>query len=168
MIGTPLHWIDGPWKGKLALAARPRGGEWLDDELASWGRQGIDIVFSLLESEENDALDLAGEASAAQANGMSFWPFPIGDRQVPASESALSDMLRKLDAELEDGRNVAIHCRQGVGRTGLVAACLLIMKGMKPDKAVQQLGAARGVPVPETPEQRTWLDQFATTFGGKI
>ena len=22
-----LYWIDGPWPGKLAVAARPRGGE---------------------------------------------------------------------------------------------------------------------------------------------
>ena len=31
---TSLYWIDGPWKGKLALSGRPRGGDWLKDETA--------------------------------------------------------------------------------------------------------------------------------------
>ncbi len=35
MLGTTLYWVRGPWPGKLALAARPRGGEWLDDEIAA-------------------------------------------------------------------------------------------------------------------------------------
>ena len=49
---TELYWVDGPWLGKLALAARPRGGDWLEDEMANWRRAGIDTVLSLLTPEE--------------------------------------------------------------------------------------------------------------------
>jgi len=86
MMSTQLHWIDGPWPGKLALAARPRGGEWLDDEIQAWRRQGIGVVFSLLTPEEEDDLDIAAEASIARTHGMNFLSFPILDRQVPDSE----------------------------------------------------------------------------------
>ncbi len=161
---TKLHWIDGPWQGKLALAARPRGGEWLDDEMASWHREGIGTVFSLLTPEEESDLDVAAEAATAKSHGMQFWSFPILDRQVPDSESTLSDALRKLEAELEAGGNVVVHCRQGIGRTGLVAACLLVMNGVEPEAAVQRLSGARGVSVPETSEQRQWIDQYARAF----
>lgn len=164
MKWTELHWIDGPWPGKLAVAARPRGGEWLDDEIESWRQEGIGTVFSLLTPEEERDLDIAAEANTAKAHGMKFWSFPILDRQVPHSESRLSQALRKLDTELEAGRNVVLHCRQGVGRTGLVAACLLVTNGIGPEEAVQRLSAARGVPVPETTEQRRWIDQYAKTF----
>lgn len=161
---TKLHWIDGPWPGKLALAARPRGGEWLADEMASWRREGIGTVLSLLTPEEESDLEVAAEAETAKSHGMKFWSFPILDRQVPDSESTLSDALRKLEAELEAGGDVVVHCRQGIGRTGLVAACLLVMNGVEPEVAVQRLSAARGVPVPETPEQRRWIDQYAKAF----
>ncbi|HEV2199817.1 MAG TPA: dual specificity protein phosphatase family protein [Bryobacteraceae bacterium] len=161
---TKLYWIDGPWPGKLALAARPRGGEWLDDEIESWRREGIGTVFSLLTPEEAHDLDLGAEASTARAHGMKYRSFPILDRRVPDSESGLSQALKKLDAELEAGRNVVLHCRQGVGRSGLVAACLLVMNGIDPKAAVQRLSAARGAPVPETPEQRRWIDQYAKTY----
>jgi protein-tyrosine phosphatase len=92
--------------------------------------------------------------------------FPILDRQTPESEDELAQTLAKVEAELAVGRNVVLHCRQGIGRTGLVAACLLLTKGLDPETAVNRISAARGIPVPETQEQRRWIDRYAGTFAG--
>jgi protein-tyrosine phosphatase len=146
------------------LAARPRGGEWLEDEIAAWRREGVDIVLSLLTSDEERDLDLAAEETAARSHGVRFFRFPIEDRQTPDSELELSRSLEKLDAELSAGRNVVVHCRQGIGRTGLFSACLLVGKGVNPEDAVQRLSAARGAPIPETPAQRRWIDRYATAM----
>jgi len=164
MMGTKLYWVDGPWPGKLALAARPRGGDWLEDEMTSWKRAGVHAVFSLLTPEEEQDLDLANEARAVRACGMGFLSFPIPDRQVPDSEGQLAKALEKLNEELASGKNVVLHCRQGIGRTGLVAACLFLTKGLDTHTAVERLSAARGTFVPETAEQRRWIDHYATTF----
>lgn len=40
-----LFWIPGPWRGHLAIAARPRGGTG-DDEASAWRRAGIEVVLS--------------------------------------------------------------------------------------------------------------------------
>jgi protein-tyrosine phosphatase len=161
---TELHWVNGPWPGKVALASRPRGGDWLEDEMEAWRRAGIDTVFSLLTSEEEQDLDLKREAQEAKTHGMKFGSLPIPDRQVPTSESELSEALDRLDADLSAGKNVVVHCRQGIGRTGLVAACLLVKKGLTPGAAVDMLSAARGTMVPETDEQRHWIDQYAAVL----
>ena len=161
MTGTELHWVDGPWPGKLALAARPRGGDWLEDEITIWQRGGVNTVFSLLTSEEERDLGISREAAEARTHGMKFLSYPIVDRQVPDSESDLATALEKLDAELAAGKNVVLHCRQGIGRTGLVAACLLLTKGVAPETAVSLLSAARGTSVPETPEQLEWIRHYA-------
>jgi protein-tyrosine phosphatase len=160
-----LHWADGPWSGKLALAARPHGGDWLADEIASW-REGVDIVFSLLTSEEERDLSLSDEAMQVKSRGMQFLSFPISDREVPESPVKVAAALEKLDAALSSGSNVVVHCRQGIGRTGLMAACLLVMKGLKPEAAVKSLSAVRGISVPETAAQRRWIDHYATTLAG--
>jgi protein-tyrosine phosphatase len=165
-MSTKLYWADGPWPGKLALAARPRGGEWLEDEIASWRREGVDTVLSLLTPEEEGDLGLNNEAHHVKARGMQFVSFPIPDREVPDSDAKVAAALEKLDADLSSGRNVVVHCRQGIGRTGLIAACLLVMKGLNPEAAVKSLSAARGTSVPETAAQRRWIDHYATILAG--
>lgn len=158
---TELHWLNGPWPGRLALAARPRGGDWLGDEISSWKRIGIGAILSLLTSEEEQDLGLIGEADAARKEGLEFLSLPIPDRQVPTSQERLREAVERLNAILASGRNALVHCRQGIGRTGLVAACLLIKNGMSPGAAVEAVSEARGVAVPETIEQREWIERFA-------
>ena len=160
-MSTKLHWVEGPWPGKFALAARPRGGDWLEDEIEAWHGDGIDAVVSLLTPDEEQDLDLGREAQAVRAQGMKFVSFPIPDRQVPNSETEMAAVLERIDAELSAGRNVVVHCRQGIGRTGLVGACLLVTKGLSPEKAVKSMSTARGNSVPETEAQRRWIDHYA-------
>ena len=163
-MGRELHWVDGPWPGKLALAARPRGGDWLQEEIASWHGAGIDTVLSLLTPEEEQSLDLTNEASVVKARGMNFMQLPIPDREVPGSETEVSAALEKLNAKLSSGRNVIVHCRQGVGRSGLVAVCLLVTNGLDVKTAVKSISVACGVLVPETKEQRQWIDHYVAVL----
>ena len=162
---TPnFSWIDGPWPGKVAVAARPRGGDWLNDELSGWRRVGVDSVLSLLTPGEEADLDLRDEAATTRAHGMKFVSFPIPDREVPNSESELASVLDRVDKDLSSGKNVLVHCRQGIGRSGLVAACLLVSRGIAPEKAIDQISTARGLPVPETSEQRNWISHYAAVL----
>lgn len=148
------------------MASRPRGGDWLDDEMVSWRHAGVDAVLSLLTPEEEKALALEDEGRAAGTHGMQFISLPILDRQVPRSEAAMAPVLAGVDSLLESGKNVLVHCRQGIGRAGLVAACLLVAKGYDPRDAVGRVSQARGIPVPETAEQRQWIDRYAAILSG--
>lgn len=160
-MAAKLYWVEGPWSGKLALSARPRGGDWLEDEVTDWKRAGISAVLSLLTPEEEQELDLRNEGSRVRNVGLEFSSLPIADRQIPQSEAKLGAALEQTNVALSAGRNVLVHCRQGVGRTGLVAICLLVKNGMSPGAAVDVVSAARGVAVPETAEQREWIERYA-------
>lgn len=156
-----LYWVDSPWQGKLAMAARPRGGDWLRDDLSHWKQAGADTVLSLLTPEEERDLNLREEADEVERVGMEFLSFPISDRQIPKSDANWSDILEQVTRTLSEGKNVIVHCRQGIGRSGLTAACLLVRKGISPGAAVEMVSAARGVSIPETTEQRDWIDHYA-------
>jgi protein-tyrosine phosphatase len=155
-----LFWIPGPWRGRLAIAARPRGGDWLDDETGAWRRAGIDVIVSLLEDDEAAELDLDDERLAAENQAISFISFPIPDRGVPASAEAAVSVIGGIEAQLDAGKNVVVHCRQGIGRSGLIASGLLMSSGIKPDEAMQIVSSARGISVPETREQRRWIEKL--------
>ena len=157
---TDLFWIPGPWRGRLAIASRPRGGDWLDDEAGAWRQAGIDVVVSLLESDEASQLDLVGERQAAEHNGISFIAFPIPDRGVPASFGDAASLMIRIADQLDAGMNVAVHCRQGVGRSGMIAAGVLVTSGASPEEAMESVSSVRGAEVPETIEQRRWMQQL--------
>lgn len=161
---TELYWIVGPWLGRLAISPRPRGGDWLEEEILAWHRSGIDMVVSLLTREEGEELNLLDEEALCRAVGIEFVSFPIVDRGVPPSHEAFSEQLIKLAEQLANGKTVAVHCRQGIGRAALVAIGLLTLSGMETTVAMERVGSARGCSVPETPEQRRWIADFAQSL----
>ena len=156
-MNAEVFWIAGPWLGKLAIVAKPRGGDWLEDEVKAWRRAGIDVIVSLLEKSEIAELDLASEPGAADVSGIGFVSFPIPDRGVPESISKLLTLVAMITRALDAGKNVGLHCRQGIGRSGLLAAGILTQAGVDPNTAIQTVSSARGLAVPETTEQRSWI-----------
>jgi len=165
-LSTELRWVEGPWKGKLAIAARPRGGDWLEDEIEAWRRLGITTVVSLLTPEEERELDLIEESVVVQSHELGFLSLPIPDREVPASESEVTAMLARLHEILASGRSAVIHCRQGIGRAGLLASCMLVFEGKPALEAIQAVSQARGVAVPETSGQRAWVLNYGVAIPG--
>ena len=161
---TELYWIAAPSPGRLAIMPRPRGGDWLEEEIQAWRRSGVDLVVSLLAIDEQIDLDLLDEKALCDENDIEFISFSIVDRSVPSSMSDFSKLISRLADGLANGKNIAVHCRQGIGRAGLVAICLLIYAGMDQEAALVSVKSARGCPVPETSDQRRWITDFATSL----
>ena len=152
-----LYRVEALNPGRLSLMARPRGGEWLIDEIEALHAAGVDVLVSLLTPEEIIELDLSEEGPLCQAQGIRYLSFPIQDRRVPPVRADALAFLEWLSALLLEGRHIAIHCRMGIGRAALMAAGLLVLTGDTPLHAFETLSAARGLPVPETDEQRAWV-----------
>jgi hypothetical protein len=155
------YWIETSTPGRLAILPRPRGGDWLEDEAGAWSRAGIDIVVSLLTPEEDAAFDLTGEGEACRKKGIEFRSFPIRDRDVPDSRAAATELVTYLAEQIRLGSDIGFHCRQGVGRSAMLAAAVLVALDVEPERAIARVATARGLPVPETVEQRRWITDFA-------
>lgn len=82
---------------------------------------------------------------------------------MPASTPDALALLRDIAATLEEGKTVAVHCRQSIGRSGLIAAGVLLTSGIKADKAIDVVSAARGQSIPETAAQLRWLRHLPST-----
>ena len=156
-----LYWVRDlqPAVG-LAIMPRPRAGEWLADEMRGYAQAGLDTVVSLLTAPEIAELDLQREAEHAVAAGLQFLDFPIPDRGVPASAAALRGFVLELAQQARDGRKIGIHCRAGIGRSGMVAACVMSALGVKTDAIFPMLSKARRVTVPDTAEQEAWVKSW--------
>ena len=161
MFITPLHWVAGIEPHRLALSARPRGGDDLADEVAAWQAAGVDVVVSLLERAEVRELELEHEARLCEERSIAFRSFPIPDRSEPGSAEALMRLVAELHGQLESGKAIAIHCRAGIGRTGVVAGCLLHRLGIASGEVFHLLSRSRGIAMPDTEAQIAWVERYA-------
>lgn len=64
--------------------------------------------------------------------------FPIGDFGLPSPET-MKEILDTLDAALQNGRRIYLHCWGGIGRTGTTVGCYLVRRGMTGEEALSQL-----------------------------
>lgn len=157
-----LYTVKLPDCGPLSIMARPRGGAWLPDAVAAWKGAGVQVVVSLLTGSELRELDLMDEECLCVQQGMPFVPFPIPDRQTPPNTAAAVQLIETIAGWLGEGKHVAIHCRVGIGHSGMIASCALIALGASPQGALDMLTKARGWAVPDTAEQRAWVLSFPT------
>lgn len=94
--------------------------------------------------------------------------FPIGDFGLPTPD-LMKKILDTLDASLQAGRKIYLHCWGGIGRTGTTVGCYLVRRGRTGEEALRQLAQWwRTVPKsylhprsPETQEQADFIRNWA-------
>ena len=97
-------------------------------------------------------------------SSIEYLSFPIDDHSVPDTTTEAAAFIESLSTRLARGRNIAVHCLAGIGRSGLICASLLVTAGFSPQQAFAKLSAARRIPAPETDEQKEWVIDFAESL----
>src|SRR5690349_15499859 len=102
---TPrLWWVETPAPGRLAVVERPRGGLWLEDDMAALRAAGVDTLACLMVEGELKELQLDAEPIAAVAAGMRFAWLPISDLSTPSDDATFIAGVEGLRDELLAGR----------------------------------------------------------------
>lgn len=132
---TQVNGVSGAWARDLDL------------DLASVSAFGATALVSLLESHELESVrvSVAALESKARALGIDWFFAPIRDQGVPddAFEAVWSYVGPRMHRRLQRGERIVLHCMGGLGRTGIVAARLLVESGTPPEQAIQAVRAAR-------------------------
>lgn len=155
-----IFWINGADTPHIAIVLRPRGEDWLEDELRRIRQGGIQTVVSLLEPHEAEWLGLRDEAETAARIGLDFLSFPIPDTHVPPDRAAFDEFVSRVVNRLAAGEYIGVHCRGCIGRATITAACALVHLGWEPQAALSAIAEARGMAVPDTPEQEAWILRY--------
>jgi protein-tyrosine phosphatase len=157
---TKIYWIHAfDNVARLGIMARPRGNDWLEDEIKHLQNKEVGVLVSLLERDEIAELKLELEGKLCAINGIDFINFPIPDRDIPKENDKIDQLVDSLKAKLDNGLSVVIHCRMGIGRSSIIAAAILLKYGFKTKDIIEQISSVRGLQVPDTDEQIEWLKE---------
>jgi protein-tyrosine phosphatase len=142
---------------RLAIVARPRGNDWLCEEISALSREGIEVLVSMLTDEEANELGLNQELSECDAAGINFVNVAIPDRSVPSDRSEFLQHVEQLAEMVQKGRFVGVHCRASIGRSSILVVSVLMRLGWNREDAFRVVESARGCSIPDTTEQREWV-----------
>lgn len=145
-----------------------RTGSWnrsLEKDVARIREWGATTVVTLMELREFAELDVINLPSEVERQGMSWLHLPIRDMHPPGRSfmGQWNKYGRVLVDQLVAGKNVFIHCKGGLGRTGTIAACLLIESGMNHLEAIDSVRMARQKTI-ETMTQEFFVLTYEARF----
>jgi len=143
-----FSWVDKPL---LAAMARPEG----PGELKWLRQQGIEVLVSL--TEDPLRRDWINEA------GLLAVHVPMTDMEPPSQDELDRCMTAIAKAHFHQ-LGVAVHCGAGLGRTGVVLACVFVTRGLTAKNAIARIRRLRPGSI-ETEEQAEVVEAFAQRQG---
>jgi protein-tyrosine phosphatase len=116
----------------------------LERDVAAIARWGAQAAVSLLDELEIARLRVKALPGLLVASGVAWHQVPLNPQQLPdpAFEHAWRTLAPQLIHILWRGGRIAVHCRDGRSRAGLVAARLLVEAGCAPHDAINRVRAA--------------------------
>jgi protein-tyrosine phosphatase len=174
-----VRWVPGlPTLGAIGLTFAP-GVRDTSADMTPWERDldadlerlrehhTADVLVSLLEPHEYDLLGVPDLLTRTRDVGLDVLHFPIIDAWIPRPDecAAFDDLIAAIRDSLDAGQRVVIHCRAGIGRSGLVAACVVTTYGHGAADAITLVRQAQPFAV-QTRLQAYFVGQFAERAAG--
>jgi protein-tyrosine phosphatase len=136
--------------------------DWITPRLAVGGSFPCDRAGDLVRDFGFGAVvDLRREACdderALAAHGIDFLHLPTPD-MAGVSLAMLEKGVAFTRDHLEGGRRVLIHCQHGIGRSALLALCVLVETGHAPLEALELAKSQRACVSPSPEQFAAWLD----------
>ncbi len=157
--------------GQLGLTLAP--GKKTDEKDVQWERDletdlkrlreeyGVGVLVSLMERDEYSDLQIPELFQKAEEQGMEVLYLPIPDYGVPnaSEDDDYRPFIEDIANRIEEGETVIVHCRGGLGRSGMVAASVLVALGHSAEEAIKTVRGARKGAI-ETPDQEDRVRWF--------
>ena len=119
---------------RIAISSIPR----LIKDIEVWKEEGVKAVLILV--EDHELYHFGGTKNYLELlkrKNFDVYHLPIRDFDIPTIDQCLN-AVKWVDEKLDEKKPVVIHCYGGLGRSGTIAACVLVYRyGFRPETAIQ-------------------------------
>lgn len=135
LLASPLPNTYWALPGLLLAGEHPAGltADATRQRLATLLAAGVECFLDLTHPSEIESYD------QALPFHIEYLRKPIRDHGLPEKREHMMEILDCLHDALRSGRPAYVHCRAGIGRTGMVVGCLLVERGLKGEQALDEL-----------------------------
>jgi len=162
-VSHPYDILDVPGcAGQLIFTPCPGSkGSSLDEALGTLQAAGAEAVITLMPAEELARNDASQLPQLCAERHLEWFHLPVADEQVPLADfdRAWDGAAARIHELLDAGKRVAIHCKGGSGRTGLIAARILIDREVPRATAIACVQALRPKAI-QHPAHVGWIERF--------
>lgn len=131
---------------------------------------GVASLISLVEDDELDDLQIGDLEEQCNRIKIKLVRFPIRDASMPESINDFVSVVADAVRWLKNGETVVVHCKGGLGRAGLTAACIAIAATDAAISAEESINLARDARpgAVETSAQEQFVTEFERQWREKV
>lgn len=152
--------------GQLFLTPCPGTKEAdLSSSLKQLAEAGAKAILTLMPAEEIERNEVGAMPVVCKKLGLQWFHLPIEDDHAPEAEFHEAWQQVKIDVHelISAGKSIAIHCKGGSGRTGMVAAQILLERRLALDDVIARVQATRSTAL-RIPSQIAYIETVAKTI----
>lgn len=132
MNSHPFDTLPLPQGGSLIFTPCP-GTKGIDlaTSVAQLGAAGAAGVITLMTDQEMAHNEVTALPSVCSEHNLKWFHLPVQDDMAPEAEfeQAWSEHKQQINSILDQNGTLAVHCKGGSGRTGLMVAIILLDRG---------------------------------------
>jgi protein-tyrosine phosphatase len=117
------------------------------------------VLISLLENREAKFLKLEDESEEAKKVYSEFIHFPIPDMGIPVYKVFVT-FIDLMFFKTQHSKKIIIHCKHGIGRSGLIALGLMVKDGNDLIESIKTISKIRGYDIPQSRSQRKLISLY--------
>ncbi|CAM3973715.1 MULTISPECIES: phosphatase domain-containing putative toxin [Pseudoalteromonas] len=113
----------------------------LEESVLTLKQAGTSMLLTLMYDHEIAKNDIQRLPNLCAEHDITWLQLPILDDEAPSQEFEAQWALHKdaIINAINNQQTIAVHCKGGTGRTGLVIALILLTHGWPSDKIMQQV-----------------------------
>lgn len=133
----------------------------LRDSISTLSAAGTNMLLSLMPHGELEKNNVKTINIECEKHDIRWFHLPINDDEAPTQffETNWNKHKKEILLAIQNKQTIAIHCKGGTGRTGLVAALILNSAGYTKDETVKLVRGVRPKAL-TIAQQKSYFEEF--------